>query len=252
MKVQLSCFLLLAIPTSQCFAYQSSLDQMGISLLSAFEHIFGSIPDPPVLSSVHTIWEPEWSMVAKPEVAICAFTLFTLGIISSAAGVGGGGVYVAALMVTGKLSPWDAVPLSKAVVFFGAVGSLVLNLQRESSLRYPSAIDFDTCRLVVPAALAGTFFGVVLNWQSTDALIVGSQSVMLLAMSLLVVRSAWLQYQEEQSSYLQPPVEDVQAQLSSSNPQDDDAAFPSEQSMSQDSPQELEKLRKLPRLGDQS
>lgn len=228
---------------------------MGISLLSAFQHIFGSIPDPPVLSSVHTLWEPEWSMVAKPEVAICAFTLFTLGIISSAAGVGGGGVYVAALMVAGKLSPWDAVPLSKAVVFFGALGSLVINLQRESSLRHPSAIDFDTCRVVVPAALAGTFFGVVLNWQSTDTLIVGSQSIMLLGMSILVLRSAWLQYLEEQQALqglgnLHPQIEDVQTQLSSSNPQDDDAAFASEQSVSQDSPQELERLRKLPRLGD--
>ena len=56
--------------------------------------------------------------------------LFLSGVLCSAAGIGGGGIYVAVLMVLGALSPHDAVPLSKAIVFFGAIATLIVNTGR--------------------------------------------------------------------------------------------------------------------------
>jgi len=95
------------------------------------------------------------------------------------------------------------VPVSKAIVFFGAVSSLLVNLGAKDPWGLQSSrrvIDLNACRLVVPAALCGTFLGVLLNFHTQDAAIVLLLSALLVAMTCMVVRAAWGQYAEEQEA----------------------------------------------------
>merc|ERR1719262_448265 len=98
-----------------------------------------------------------------PFVAFCSITLGVAGFVCSAGGIGGGGIYVTVLMVAGQLSPHDAVPLSKAVVFFGSLSSLFLNIKKTLAMQESgqkiTLIDYNVCRLVVPYSLLGTLIG---------------------------------------------------------------------------------------------
>jgi len=129
--------------------------------------------------------------------------LFLAGLLCSAGGIGGGGVYVTLLMVVGQLAPRDAVPLSKAIVFLGSVSSLVLNL-RKMALASPSErlkrnlIDCNICRIVVPSSLIGTLLGVVLNRLTADWIIVSALCLILGGMTVMVARTAVQQYQDEE------------------------------------------------------
>jgi len=150
---------------------------------------------------VHPFWLFQWDLIFKPEVAICCTILFFSAILCSAAGIGGGGIYVAALMVCGKLTPHDAVPLSKAIVFFGSMASLVVNLYQQAlANKKPEGkkvIDVDAMRVVVPATLIGTFLGVLLNRHTSDYVIVVLLTSLLGFMTGMVLRTARQQVAEE-------------------------------------------------------
>lgn len=135
----------------------------------------------------------------QAEVALCSVVLFFSAILCSAAGIGGGGVYVAVLMVMGGLQPHSAIPLSKAVVFFGSIASLLLNMLRARSSTGPArqVIDFNACRIVVPAALMGTFLGVLMNWHMKGFTLVFILTGLLVFMTCMVSHTAWKQYKEE-------------------------------------------------------
>jgi uncharacterized membrane protein YfcA len=128
--------------------------------------------------------------------------LFLAGILCSAGGIGGGGVYVTLLMVVGKLAPRDAVPLSKAIVFLGSLSSLVLNLRRMATAS-PSAgsakslIDYSICRVVVPASLLGTLLGVLFNRMAADWVVVSALCGVLSGITIMVTRTAIRQRIEE-------------------------------------------------------
>jgi len=116
-------------------------------------------------------------------------------------GIGGGGIYVTVLMVAGNLSPKDAVPLSKAIVFFGSLSSLALNLGKKvasSSQKKVEVIDYKLCSLVVPSALCGTLFGVFLNRRTADWILVTVLALVLVFMSYMTIRMAVNQYLEEE------------------------------------------------------
>lgn len=150
--------------------------------------------------SRHPFWKPEWWHLWRFEVVVCCIALFFSGILCSAGGIGGGGIYVTVLMVFGQLSVVDAVPLSKAVVFFGSMSSLVLNMRKSfvSSSSTQTLIDYNLCRLVVPSALLGTYAGVFLNWLLPGWIIVLLLTLILCIMTLTVARAAMQQHAEEQ------------------------------------------------------
>merc|ERR1719261_1745086 len=105
-----------------------------------------------------------------PQVLVCCIALSLGGVLCAAAGIGGGGIIGTVLMVAGSLTPYDAVPLSKAVVFVGALMQLMMNLGKKLSSQNaageqgPDLIDWNIVRLIVPAALTGTLVGVLLNY----------------------------------------------------------------------------------------
>jgi len=126
------------------------------------------------------------------------------GVLCSAGGIGGGGVYVTVLMVAGSLSPHDAVPLSKAVVFCGSLSSLVLNLRRSltpgENGQAKTIIDYNICRLIVPSALFGTLMGVVLNSQIAPWLIVAMLAGILLMMTWMSGKEFYKHYYTEEGT----------------------------------------------------
>jgi len=151
----------------------------------------------------HPFWVFDWGLLQTYEALTCSITLFLAGVLCSAGGIGGGGIYVTLLMVFGGLSPKDAVPLSKGVVFFGSMSSLVLNMRRTvesgSSGKKQTLINYGICRVVVPSALVGTLFGVLINHGASDAIIIMMLSAILVGMSFMTVRTTWRQYCEEQA-----------------------------------------------------
>jgi len=153
----------------------------------------------------HPFWLFEWNQLSHYQVAICCFVLFAAGVLCAAGGIGGGGIYVTVLMVAGKLSVADAVPLSKAIVFFGSISSLILNVRKKSNdNQAQSLIDYNLCRLVVPSSLLGTFLGVFFNRHLPSWLILAVLALVLFCITLSVGRTTWKQYMEE-CSFLKPP-----------------------------------------------
>lgn len=166
--------------------------------------LVSDIGTPTTAEITHPFWVFQWDLVWQPEVAVCSFILFFSAILCSAAGIGGGGIYVAVLMVSGKLTPHNAVPLSKAIVFFGSIASLLVNLYHSLKGRGvggcgKSVIDTDACRLVVPATLIGTFLGVLLNRHTSDYVIVMLLTGVLGLMTGMVARTARMQAIEERT-----------------------------------------------------
>jgi uncharacterized membrane protein YfcA len=151
----------------------------------------------------HPFWVFEWELIWHPQVLVCSIFLFFSAILCSAAGIGGGGIYVAVLMVAGKLTPHNAVPLSKAVVFPGAVASLIVNLfymlRGTQAQGTKSVINTDACRLVVPATLIGTYVGVLVNRYTSDYIIVVLLVIVLIGMTGSVIRIARQQALKEQN-----------------------------------------------------
>lgn len=154
----------------------------------------------PIVAS-HPLWIFDILQLRRTEMYICCVALFLAGILCSAGGIGGGGIYVTVLMVAGGLPIVDAVPLSKAVVFLGSISSLVLNMKKTiSEAGNPGArslIDFTIVRLVVPGSLAGTYFGVLINRHVPALVIVVALFAILLGISVMVTRATFKQYQEE-------------------------------------------------------
>jgi len=162
-----------------------------------------------VVTRGHPFWIFEGNLLHGTEVLVCVPVLFFSGLLCSAGGIGGGGVYVTVLMVVGSLAPRDAVPLSKAIVFLGSVASLVLNL-RKMAVAQPGAtptrslIDYNICRVVVPASLVGTLLGVLFNHMAPDWIIVSALCVLLCSVTTLVTRTALRQRAEEEREFSAP------------------------------------------------
>lgn len=136
----------------------------------------------------HPFWQFEGHHLSRSRAYICSVVLFLAGILCAAGGIGGGGIYVTLLMVAGKLGVADAVPLSKAIVFFGSISSWVLNSRKLVSweTKRETAIDYNICRLVVPGSLSGTLIGVILNRRLPSWIILAVLSAILVAITISV------------------------------------------------------------------
>lgn len=152
-------------------------------------------------SSPHPFWVFETRFVKHTEVLTCTLVMLLAGILCSAGGIGGGGVYVTVLMAFGGLSVWDAVPLSKSVVFLGSISSVILNLRKSTKTAAgtkQSLVDFDVCRLVVPSSLFGTYLGVFMNATLPNWLVLCTLLSVLLWISHKILSTTYEQYCEEE------------------------------------------------------
>lgn len=89
---------------------------------------------------------------------------FVCTVLSAGSGLGGGGLLVPAYIILMSLSSHEAVPLSKATIFGGAIASFMLNIgKRHPLVRSRPIIDYETVLLMEPMTLAGTIVGVNMN-----------------------------------------------------------------------------------------
>lgn len=184
---------------------QASTDQARLDFQASLGFMYT-----PTVNTQHPMWEFDWPKLWQDKVASCGIVLFLAGILCSAGGIGGGGIYVTVLMVVGGLSVRDAVPLSKAVVFVGSISSLILNMRKTrnaGSGAEKSLIDYNICRIVVPSSLLGTYLGVVMNQIFPSIAILAILTLLLVGMTLMVTRTAFDQYTAEKSEYLSPSVQ---------------------------------------------
>jgi hypothetical protein len=88
---------------------------------------------------------------------------FVVCALAAGGGIGGGGVLVPVFIAFVGFSSRDAIPLSKATIFGGAIANLILNYPK----RHPTAdrplIDYNVSLVLEPMTLAGTLLGVYLN-----------------------------------------------------------------------------------------
>lgn len=89
--------------------------------------------------------------------------IFLGGVLAAGGGLGGGGIFIPALVLVAGFSPHVAIPVSKITIFGVAIGGLAVNYSK----RHPSAdrplISYDTAMILEPATLLGTVIGVFFN-----------------------------------------------------------------------------------------
>lgn len=83
--------------------------------------------------------------------------------ISNAGGIGGGGLLMPILVLYLNFNPKEAVPISKLMIFTGALTAFLLGLKNKNPFREASAIDYNITVLVIPLVLFGTMIGVTFN-----------------------------------------------------------------------------------------
>ncbi|OWZ10141.1 hypothetical protein PHMEG_00017053 [Phytophthora megakarya] len=89
---------------------------------------------------------------------------FVASIVAAGSGLGGGGLLVPLYIMLMSMSSHEAVPLSKATIFGGAIASFLLNARKRHPLvRSRPLIDYETMLLMEPMTLAGTIIGVNMN-----------------------------------------------------------------------------------------
>ncbi|CEM37440.1 unnamed protein product [Vitrella brassicaformis CCMP3155] len=127
----------------------------------------------------------------------------------SAAGIGGGGVFVALLIFVGRYEAWDAVPLSKAMIFTGSIISFCLNIRKRHPLHGGPLIDFELCKMVVPMALAGTLLGVFFNGVLPQWCIVALLFVLLSLVTYRTLHTGLTTYQRETAAAREPAFQEI-------------------------------------------
>jgi len=126
---------------------------------------------------------------------ICTILIVITAMLSAAAGMGGGGVYVPLLLLFLGFSTKEAVPLSQAMIVGGAVVN-VLMFSGDRHPKYPSRprIDYDVIMMMNPGLAAGVTIGVMAHLISPQWLIVVTLLITLaitLQKSLTKGISAW-------------------------------------------------------------
>uniref|UniRef100_A0AAV1T6K8 Sulfite exporter TauE/SafE n=1 Tax=Peronospora matthiolae TaxID=2874970 RepID=A0AAV1T6K8_9STRA len=89
---------------------------------------------------------------------------FVATVLAAGSGLGGGGLLVPVYTLLMSLSSHEAVPLSKATIFGGAIASFLVNVRKRHPLVHSRPlIDYETVLLMEPLTLAGTIIGVHIN-----------------------------------------------------------------------------------------
>jgi uncharacterized membrane protein YfcA len=89
--------------------------------------------------------------------------IFIGSALSNAGGIGGGGLLIPILLLMLKFYTHEAIPISKLMIFTGAVTSFMLGFRQKHPTRNSITIDYNIPLLIVPLLLFGTMVGVTLN-----------------------------------------------------------------------------------------
>lgn len=94
---------------------------------------------------------------------LCSFLIFGSSMMSAAAGVGGGGIFVPLLISMSGLRPGDAIPLSQVMIVFSSFVNLCLFIGQKQSNADRAKIDYNCAALLEPMLVLGVTLGVLIN-----------------------------------------------------------------------------------------
>jgi len=130
---------------------------------------------------------------------ILAFFLIFLGsALSNAGGIGGGGLLLPILLLVFRFYTHEAIPISKLMIFAGAISSFFLNLQQKHPKREGIVIDYNIPFIIVPMLLFGTMIGVTLNKVFPPWIILVFLSLILVINTYKTIKKANKLSQEEE------------------------------------------------------
>ena len=118
-----------------------------------------------ICNTTKNICEHETLAKFSKRYIIGAILIILISAFANAGGIGGGSVIVPILTIMFLFEVNEAIPLSKATIFAGAVINVffLLNHRNEHNPN-KSLIDYKLCSFMLPIMMCGTFFGVYLNF----------------------------------------------------------------------------------------
>ena len=119
------------------------------------------------------------------------------GAVASAAGIGGGGLFVPIFLLGVGLSDHYALPLAQCAILGVGLGGSLFVLPRMHPSLPRRLVDLHLCALLLPAAVAGTVPGVLLNELCPDYLITGLLALLLGVTAVLTARKGIQQRRSE-------------------------------------------------------
>ena len=120
--------------------------------------------------------------------------------LSNAGGIGGGGLLIPILLLVLKFYTHEAIPISKLMIFTGALTSFILGFRQKHPLRNSITIDYNIPLLLVPMLLFGTMVGVTLNKVTPPWLILISLTAVLIINTYKTLKKGVNLYKEENNS----------------------------------------------------
>jgi uncharacterized membrane protein YfcA len=125
--------------------------------------------------------------------------IFIGSALSNAGGIGGGGLLIPILLLMLNFYTHEAIPISKLMIFTGAVTSFMLGFRQKHPTRNAITIDYNIPMLIVPMLLFGTMVGVTLNKITPPWLILISLTFVLIINTYKTLRKGReLYYKEKQ------------------------------------------------------
>lgn len=91
------------------------------------------------------------------------FSIFIGSGISNAGGIGGGGLLIPILILILKFDVHEAIPLSKVMIFSGALTAFIMGFKIIHPFRQSITVDYNIAGIMIPMILFGTMIGVSLN-----------------------------------------------------------------------------------------
>lgn len=119
--------------------------------------------------------------------------------LSNAGGIGGGGLLIPILLLVLKFYTHEAIPISKLMIFTGALTSFFLGFRQKHPFRNSITIDYNIPLLLVPMLLFGTMVGVTLNKITPPWIILVSLTAVLIINTYKTFKKGRKLYKEENS-----------------------------------------------------
>jgi uncharacterized membrane protein YfcA len=128
---------------------------------------------------------------------LCTLLVMIGSALCAGSGIGGGGIFVPVLMLVSSFTAKESVPLSKVMIFGGAIANYALN----ASNRHPTAdrplIDYGVCMILEPLTLLGTIIGVWVNGIFPPWLVLAFIFLFLFYTVVTMTRNAVAMYKKE-------------------------------------------------------
>ena len=126
------------------------------------------------------------------------FCLFFISAIANAGGIGGGGLVVPILLIVLKFYTYEAIPISKLMIFSGSLTSFFMGFKVKNPLRKGTvAIDYNIPALLCPFLLFGTMVGVTINKIVPPIVVLISLSTVLIINTIKTFKKAISLYKKE-------------------------------------------------------